>query len=250
MSSEWVVKAEQNLVGHQVVTVTKLSPEEVTDESTPAQSFTVTTSLVDGVAYSLFCPKERWSKLNMLTQYRAGDIIVATFPKCGTTWIEQCILLLLADGYKEGLNPATKNVYVPGSTAPGKVWLEAALQQDPSLQHKMGLEAAPLSVQNFMEMPGSRVIKTHAPVQLLLGMACFRLLSADWRQFILKFDSQTIIKSGTDGDGLSALPEGVKVVVMTRNPLDACVSSYYHAWNPFKSGSFTNTDSFVLRNNN
>eukprot|EP01034_Spumella_vulgaris_P032754 gene32754-40427_t len=145
----------------------------------------------------------------MLAQYRSGDIIIATFPKCGTTWIEQCVLLLLADGYKEGLNPATKNVYIPGSTAPGKVWLEAALQQDPSYQHKTGLEFAPISVQNFMEMPGSRVIKTHAPMQLLLG---------------------------TDNDGLSALPDGVKVVVMTRNPMDACVSCYYHAWNPFKSG--------------
>ena len=29
---------------------------------------------------------------------------------------------------------------------------------------------------------------------------------------------------------------GTKVIVVSRNPLDACVSAYYHAWNPAKSG--------------
>jgi hypothetical protein len=28
----------------------------------------------------------------------------------------------------------------------------------------------------------------------------------------------------------------MKVVIVTRNPLDACISSYYHSFNPFKSG--------------
>jgi hypothetical protein len=67
----------------------------------------------------------------------------------------------------------------------------------------------PLSWESFDTAPAPRVIKTHAPLQLLLG---------------------------TNGRGVEALPERTKVVVVSRNPLDACVSCYYHAWNPFKSG--------------
>jgi nicotinate-nucleotide pyrophosphorylase (carboxylating) len=35
---------------------------------------------------------------------------------------------------------------------------------------------------------------------------------------------------------LSGIATQTKVVVVTRNPLDACVSAYYHAWNPYASG--------------
>jgi hypothetical protein len=38
------------------------------------------------------------------------------------------------------------------------------------------------------------------------------------------------------GRGVLGLPEGMKVIITARNPLDACVSSYYHAFNPYKSG--------------
>ena len=33
-----------------------------------------------------------------------------------------------------------------------------------------------------------------------------------------------------------SVPKDIKVIVVTRNPLDACVSCYFHAWNPAKSG--------------
>lgn len=56
-----------------------------------------------------------------------------------------------------------------------------------------------------------RVIKSHAPVELFLG--------------------------STDGKGIkNIIDSGAKIIVVSRNPLDACVSSYYHAFNPFKSG--------------
>jgi hypothetical protein len=41
---------------------------------------------------------------------------------------------------------------------------------------------------------------------------------------------------GSGGEGLKHLPKGLKVIIVSRNPLDACVSSFYHAWNPAKSG--------------
>src|SRR5689334_23125500 len=59
----------------------------------------------------------------------AGDIIVTTFPKCGTTWTEQVILLLLNNGDGEKLNSATKNTYIPNTNKAGKIWLEPALEQ-------------------------------------------------------------------------------------------------------------------------
>eukprot|EP01035_Chromulina_nebulosa_P020322 gene20322-26379_t len=73
----------------------------------------------------------------------------------------------------------------------------------------MGLEAYPITWEEFESAPRPRVLKTHSPYHLLLG---------------------------TNGNGVKALPSTTKVILMSRNPLDACVSSYYHAWNPFKSG--------------
>lgn len=59
---------------------------------------------------------------------------MATHKTCGTPWIEQVILLLLNDGHTDRLNAASKNTYVPGSDKTGKMWLEAAVDQnDPNV---------------------------------------------------------------------------------------------------------------------
>jgi hypothetical protein len=36
-------------------------------------------------------------------------LTVTTFPKCGTTWMEQIVLLLLNGGDVEALDPLSKN---------------------------------------------------------------------------------------------------------------------------------------------
>ncbi len=140
------------------------------------------------VAYPLYTNPDRWSILNSVIEYRAGDIIIASYPKCGTTWTEQCILLLLNDGYPDRLNPATKNVYVPNlPDKTGKIWLEAALMQDdPVFAQLMGSQANPISLQEFEEMPDRRVIKTHAPINLLLGQneICFVQLRSYYLIFV------------------------------------------------------------------
>jgi hypothetical protein len=128
----------------------------------------------------------------------------------GTTWMEQCVLSLLVNGQNHLLDPANKNAHDPNSlVSKGKIWPEAALEQTAEVQKKTGKEFAPISTEQFDSMNSPRVIKSHAPCHMLLGC----------------------------GDkGLDALPSGTKIIVVSRNPLDACVSMYYHAVNPHKSG--------------
>jgi hypothetical protein len=153
--------------------------------------------------------EERFDVIDKNIKYKPDDIIIVSYPKCGTTWTEQCVLLLLNGGDKDLLDPSNKNIYRPESKAMGKLWPEATINQDPNEHLSSGLEFAPLSFEEFDNAPSPRVIKSHARYEQLLGC---------------------------QGEGIKNLPDGVKVLVVSRNPLDACVSSYYHAFNPFKSG--------------
>lgn len=156
---------------------------------------------------------EAW--LTEHVHYQPSDIVIATFPKCGTTFVEQIVLLLLNGGVADALNPLCKNsiAALDGAGHVGKVWPEACLVPDDTpepLQYPPGRpqrpEMRPMRLSAFNALPPPRVIKTHAPVTHLLS-----------RQ--------------TDGT-----PAPARYIVVTRNPLDACVSCYYHAWHPQSSG--------------
>jgi hydroxyjasmonate sulfotransferase len=177
--------------------------------SDPEQKHSYSFQKVNATPHLNSCNQERWNDLDSKIKYKKSDIIICTYPKCGTTWTEQCVLLLLNGGNETLLDPSHKNIYQPGSQTIGKLWPEAQIEQNPDTQLTAGLEFAPISWEQFDAVPEPRVIKSHATRQLLLGC---------------------------NGQGLAQIPEGVKVLVVTRNPLDACVSSYYHAFNPFKSG--------------
>jgi len=183
-------------------------------DDSPGFSGSYPIQFVRGVAYPAWCSEQRRDKLQGELALRSDDVLVVSYPKCGTTWAEQCILLLQNRGDTSKMDPAAKNVYVPSSKdAPGKIWPEACIDQNPAVHLRTGLEFVPITVQDFDEAPAPRTIKSHAPPHLLLTG-----------------------NNGSGGGGVGALPRGVKVLVVTRNPLDACVSSYYHAWNPSKSG--------------
>lgn len=201
MSSDWSINCEDAEDGVRKVTVTSVADSSI--------QHTNTLRIVDGAPDLSVLTPERLKYLNENVTYRAGDIIVVSYPKCGTTWTEQCVLLLLSEGNNDRLDPSHKNTYIPGSNCLGKIWPEATIDTDPECEKKAGLEFRRISLEDFQNAPDRRVIKSHASNEHLL--AC-------------------------NGAGLSALPEGVKVLVVSRNPLDACVSSYYHAFNPFKSG--------------
>lgn len=112
-------------------------------ESTPSDNLEKSASflhppqcLVHGVIYPASCSEKKWVAMNSEVRYRHDDILLVSYPKCGTTWIEQCVLLILRHGDKSVLNPATKNVYSPAAPEKGgKIWLEACIDQD--IQVKM-----------------------------------------------------------------------------------------------------------------
>jgi len=125
--------------------------------------------------------------------FRPSDIVIATYPKCGTTLTQQIVLTLLADGEKE---------LVKEPMALSK-WIELEVcKEGPTTSHDAiaAFEAWQPDPATQRKPPARRVIKTHAPSHL-----------APWI------------------GGANGIPEHGKVVIITRNPADACVSMWNHA---------------------
>jgi hypothetical protein len=95
-------------------------------EHVEQKELTYKVSMVHGQIYPVSCGPERWENLNQNIIYRSSDVIIATYPKCGTTWIEQVTLLLLHPELDSSLLPASKNTYHPFNNPVGKIWPEAA----------------------------------------------------------------------------------------------------------------------------
>lgn len=60
--------------------------------------FSLECVFVRGICHLRYQSPYRWEWINQHMNYKPGDIVVATFPKSGTTWTEHIILLLLGDG--------------------------------------------------------------------------------------------------------------------------------------------------------
>ena len=54
--------------------------------------------MVHGVCYPPFASEAAIDRLRAEDWSREGDVMIATYPKCGTTWMQQMVLLLLAKG--------------------------------------------------------------------------------------------------------------------------------------------------------
>lgn len=174
-------------------------------------------NFVEGVSHPPFIRQSNWSLLQtkMPDHNRPGDIWVSTFPKCGTTFMEQICLLLLNNGDATNLTPQNQNQYNPDSKQ-GKVWVEASvrlLPDDPTHPGMIGL-----TLDEFDALPAPRLLKTHAPIELFLGV------------------TPTTPASLSNPGRPTPLAEGIKVIYVSRNCKDACVSAYYHAANPHKLG--------------
>lgn len=180
---------------------------------------------VYGIPCSRVCNSTRWKELNDRVHYHDTDIIIASYPKCGTTWSEQCVLLITNGANPDVLDPQSKNSY-DSETKVGKVWIETMVNQVSSVEETMGKEGRCISWEEFDNIPGPRVLKTHAPLPLLLGISP-------------SLPAGTMSPPPIDQSiqALQTLPLGCKILVVVRNPLDACVSCYYHPKNsPAKRG--------------
>jgi len=154
-------------------------------------------AVVRGVPQPPFVTSRCVDELQRDFELRRDDIVVATWPKCGTTWMQQILLSLLYGG-------DVSKVTAPMEQAP---WIEAtvcrktgranSLGKTMSLRELMSWEGRALEGLE-LEAPPRRVFKTHATVEM-----------APWR-------------GGVSGCG------GAKVVVVTRNPKDACISMFHH----------------------
>jgi len=147
---------------------------------------------------------EQWQRKTIL--YRPTDVVVTSYPKCGTTFAEQIVLLLLNDGDVDKLDPSTQNALQASTNGIGKIWAETSVvPNDYVLPKKYGWPPAafkPIPIDQYEAFPDPRVMKSHG-------------------------SSKTVLSTDQDGNLAPA-----KYLVVTRNIFDACVSSYYHAWSP------------------
>ena len=123
------------VAGTELISVVATSlPDGVQVELAPESFSHPPQSAVGGVLCHAVLSESRWLRLNSVVQYRSSDILIVSYPKCGTTWLEQCVLLLLNGGDKALLNPGNKNVYSPlMPDRGGKIWLEACIHEDPQV---------------------------------------------------------------------------------------------------------------------
>lgn len=144
------------------------------------------TNDVAGCPYPPFLKKAAVDQLQKDFALRDSDIVIATYPKCGTTWMQNILLALQFDGDKSKVRrPMVQSPWIEVIISTGRRTLQQLMDWDGDTE--------------WSPAPERRVFKTHAPVEL-----------APW-------------KGGINGLGKS------KVVVVTRNPKDACVSLYHHA---------------------
>ena len=136
-------------------------------------------NVVRGIVHPPFVTEDSVTKLQSEFVTRDSDVFVATYPKCGTTWMQNIVLLLK---YSEDPRYDTSTPVDTGKEAP---WVEPTFGR-PSGRRKLE------------ELSSPRVMKTHAPVQL---MPCVG----------------------------NPLPPQAKVIYVGRNPKDACVSMFHHA---------------------
>ncbi|KAH8044065.1 sulfotransferase [Aureococcus anophagefferens] len=125
------------------------------------ETFPLWYGMTEGYPWSQPVDGARYDALHAGVRLRPRDVTVASYPKTGTTWVEQIVLLLLhGSGVAPKLDPASRNSYVPGRRDVGCVWLE------PTVASKRG---GRFTLDQFDAIPAPRVIKSHAPFDSLVG---------------------------------------------------------------------------------
>jgi len=211
--SNWVLQpVDENETEESKKSATSTSGTAIVHRTNATRfTYTFPSSLVNGIPHPGWITQANWELQRKLVKFRPSDIFISTFSKCGTTLAEQIVLLLLNGGKAEELNPLHKNTLdssaftASNKKVVGKIWTEMAVvdglleqgEEDEEASTKkacMGEDKARMTLSQFNSLPEPRVLKTHAPPSLFL-------------------DSTQKV---------------AKVLYVTRNPFDACVSCYYH----------------------
>ena len=87
------------------------------------ETFPVAFGMVEGWPWPHRCDATKYKRLHATVRFRATDVAVASYPKTGTTWVEQIVLLLL-HGADAKLDPASRNTYNARRNPLGCIWLE------------------------------------------------------------------------------------------------------------------------------
>lgn len=149
-------------------------------------------------------------ELRQKLEPKPHDVFIATYPKCGTTWMQQIVMLLLR-GSSERVDPM--------KDAP---WLEMAVSRAASgvapPSGTPSLDCAALAALGPPEGDGGRrVWKSHAPAS-----------AVPWR-----------------GGPAAAAAAGARAIIVCRNTKDAAVSMLHHTRNIPGFGFHGGWDEFV-----
>eukprot|EP00494_Astrolonche_serrata_P025317 UN25578 len=159
--------------------------------------------------YPSFLPpvSKRYDYFRKHFKHKSGDIVISTFPKSGTTWMETIVLLLLNGGDLNKINVANTNWWKKGTPQNnGKTW----------------------PIQGF-NIPDNPIPDKYSKNRDFLVLEDLKILEDNGHRRVFKCHDYFEYSLGlVDGK----LPEGVKVIQVIRN---ACVSYYYHAYSPFNS---------------
>lgn len=108
--------------------------------------------------------------------FRPGDICVTTFPRSGTTWTEQLVLLLLTKGNPEPLNTKNKNAYhLSQPERIGKVFIDLLYHETPTknINEPWGFTCGQdltITAGDLDAIKFRRVLKTHHLAHMMIGM--------------------------------------------------------------------------------
>jgi aryl sulfotransferase len=139
-------------------------------------------------------------------KFRDDDIIIASYAKAGTTWMQQIIAQFIFNGDTEGL--------AVGEISP---WVDFRL---PPPEYRLDLEA----------QEHRRFVKTHLPVDALVfsPKAKYIYIGRDGRDVVWSFHNMHYYSNDLFYEAINALPD-MGPILMKPNPTSD-LRAYFHEW--------------------